>query len=136
MTHIVVDASLWVARLVPQDVHYTRVLTWMNAQRAAGVTLISPALLLAEVAGAVSRRTGDAQLAHQAVLQITRLPGVSLVNMEQRLTRTAAQLAADWGLRGADSFYVATAHLLAIPLITLDADQQERARNAVKVEVL
>ena len=136
MTHIVVDASLWVARLVPQDVHYAQALTWMNAQRAAGVTFVSPALLLAEVAGAISRRTGDAQLANQAVQHITRLSGVSLVDMEQRLTRSAAQLAADWGLRGADSFYVATAHFLAISLITLDADQQERARNVVKVEML
>jgi predicted nucleic acid-binding protein len=53
--------------------------------------------------------------------------------MEQALLREAAQLAAELGLRAADSTYVAVALRLDLPLSTLDLDQQERAGKRVKV---
>jgi predicted nucleic acid-binding protein len=131
--YMVVDASLWVARLVPQDVNHAPLRDWMERQHAAGTVFVSPALLLAEVAGAVSRRTGDPALAEAAWQSIAALPGVQLVAMEQQLVAQAAQFAAAWGLRGADAVYVATAYILEIPLVTLDADQQARAAHVVRV---
>ncbi len=133
MKLVVVDASLWVARLVPQDVFYESVKTWMAAQRADGVQFVAPGLLLAEVAGAVSRRTGDSKLAQQAVKTLSNLPDLRLVEMERSLAVKAADLAARLGLRGADAFYVAVADGLKLPLITFDDDQRTRAANCVTV---
>ena len=45
----------------------------------------------------------------------------------------AAHLAAELGLRGADSTYVAVAARLDLPLVTLDIDQGERAAKRIKV---
>jgi predicted nucleic acid-binding protein len=134
MNYIVVDASLWVARLVPQDAFHAIVRTWMDARRQDETEFLAPALLLAEVAGAVSRRTGDPGLANQAVEQLEHLPGLSLVEMDHSLLEEAARLAADRGLRGADSTYVAVASRLNIPLATLDSDQRERAAKCVPVQ--
>ncbi len=53
----VVDASVWVSRLVPADVHHDLSRRWMTASAASGALLIGPALLLPEVAAAIARRT-------------------------------------------------------------------------------
>ena len=126
-TFLVVDASVWVARLVPKDAFHAGVRKWMEARLLEGTEFVAPALLLAETAGAISRRTGEALLASQAVELLEHLPGLRLVEMETSLLREAAQLAAELGLRGADSVYVAVASRLKIPLATLDADQRKRA---------
>ena len=131
---VVVDASVWVARLVPQDVFHQAASKWMAAQRAENTLLLSPALLLPEVAGAVSRRTNDAELAGGAVAALERLPGLRLIEMERGLVASAARLAGMLGLRGADAVYVAAAEYLNLPLCTLDDDQARRA--AYKVQIL
>ena len=77
-TFLVVDASVWVARLVPQDAFHASVRNLMDASLLEGAELLAPALLLAETAGAISRRTGDARLAAQAVEHLEHLPGLRL----------------------------------------------------------
>ncbi len=131
---IVVDASVWVSRLVPQDSFHQQVCDWMAARRAENTLFISPAILLPEVAGAISRRTGAPGLAEQAVSALGRLPGLRLVEMERSLVSDAAGLAGQLGLRGADAIYVATARYLDLPLCTLDEDQARRAGYLVKTE--
>jgi predicted nucleic acid-binding protein len=54
--------------------------------------------------------------------------------MDNELIHEAAILAADLGLRVADSVYVAVASQLRLPLITLDVDQRERAQKKVLIQ--
>jgi predicted nucleic acid-binding protein len=129
---IVVDASIWVARLVSEDVFYEPVKEWMAARLSEDDQFLAPSLLLAEIGGAISRRTTPA-LGLKVIEQVQDLPGLQLVEMEDSLMRESAQLAAELGLRGADSTYVAVAARLEIPLITLDVDQRERAAKRIKV---
>jgi len=136
MTLSVVDASLWVARLVPQDNFHAPVKDWMAARRAEGAEFLSPALLLAEVAGAISRRTGDAALGEKAFRQLESLPGLRLVEMDNSLLREAASLAARLGLRGADAVYAAVAKRLDLPLVTLDEDQRARAGREITIQII
>ena len=129
---IVVDASIWVARLVSEDVFYEPVKEWMYARLEEDDQFLAPSLLLAEIGGAISRRT-TSLLGLKAIEQVQSLPGLQLIEMEHALIRDAAQLAAELGLRGSDSIYVAVAARLDLPLITLDVDQKERAAKRVKV---
>ena len=129
---IVVDASIWVARLVSEDVFYQPVRDWMSARLEQDDQFLAPSLLLAEIGGAISRRT-TSSLGLKAIEQVKSLPGLQLIEMEQALIDDAAQLAAELGLRGADSTYVAVAVRLDLPLITLDIDQRQRAAKRVKV---
>ncbi len=133
---VVVDASVWVSRLIQQDAFHQIVKAWMEIQRSKGIVFLSPALLLAEVAGVISRRTGEPGLARNAIDRLTQLPGLKLVEMDQQLVQEAARLAADLGLRGANSFYVAAAVRLDLPLATLDADQKSKAASAVALHSL
>ena len=128
-----VDASVWVSRLVQVDEHYHASRRWLAHHLSGGSLLIAPALLLIEVAGAVSRRTGSSQLAHQATSRLLDLSMLRLVSVDQVLAREAARLAADLQLRGADAAYVAVAHHLNIPLVTWDREQAEKAQGAVIV---
>lgn len=104
----------------------------MSAHLDEGDQFLSPSLLLAEIGGAISRRTTPS-LDLKAVELVQNLPGLQLVEMEDALLRDAAQLAAELGLRGADSTYVAVATRLDLPLLTLDADQRERAKKQIAI---
>ena len=132
MSFYVLDASVWVARLVPQDVFHQIIKDWMAGERAAGSQFVSPSLLLAEVAGAVSRRT-TALLGRKALKRLEAMPGLRIVEMHDDLLHEAASLAADLGLRGADSVYVAVAKHLDVPLLTFDAEQRDRGKKAVTI---
>jgi len=131
--YVVVDASLWVARLVPQDTFHKASKNWMESMASQATVLLSPTLLLAEVAGAITRRTALPELALRAVEALQLLPDLRLVEMDQSLVQQAAQLAARHALRSADALYVAVAAQLGIPLVTLDADQRARAGNLVTI---
>lgn len=133
---IVVDASVWVSRLVPKDVFHRTVKTWMEKQRSEGVIFLSPALLLPETAGAISRCTSDPRLARNAIDSLTHLPRLRLVELDQPLIQDAARLAANLGLHGTDSFYVAVAARLNLPLVTLNGDQTTMAASVVSVHSL
>lgn len=129
---IVVDASVWVARLVSQDVFYEPVQEWMSTRLEENNRFLAPSLLLAEIGGAISRCT-TSSLGLKAIEQVENLPGLQLVEMENSLLREAAVLAAELGLRGADSTYVAVAARLDLPLMTLDIDQRGKAAKRVEV---
>ena len=129
---IVVDASIWVARLVSEDIFYEPVKEWMSTRLEEDDQFLAPSLLLAEIGGAISRRTRPS-LGLKAIEQVQGLPGLQLVEMEDLLLQETAQLAAQLGLRGADSTYVALAARLDLPLMTLDIDQKERAAKRIKV---
>lgn len=85
-----------------------------------------PTLVLSEVAGPVSRRSGRSDLGQQAVQEMLTLFSLQLVPLTVLLGRVAAQTAAFTQLRGADAIYVALAQSLNIPLLTWDAEQQQR----------
>lgn len=132
---VVVDASVWVSRLVPEDVHHEASRRWFDAYTASGGRLVGPVLLLPEIAGAISRRTGAPALAQQAVQQLQRLRTLRLVALDRRLGQAASQLAADLALRGADATYVAIADQLKIPLLTWDNEHVEKAGKRIRVRM-
>ncbi len=134
--YLVVDASVWVARLIAQDAFHDLSRRWLNVQREHGVQFVAPTLLLVEVAAAISRRTGDRELAKQAVEALEALADLRLVEMDQSVVQSAVNAGADLGVRGADAFYIAIAQQLFLPLATLDKDQLERASDMVETKTI
>lgn len=131
---MVVDASVWVGYFVVQDVHHLLSRRWLRAQFLEhDLPLFGPNLVLAEVAGAVSRRTGAHGLAQVIVHEMLELPELKLLNLDESLGMRAAQLAGDLGLRGADACYVAVAQELGLPLVTWDDELGARAQGVVDV---
>ncbi len=129
----VVDASVWVSRLVPQDVHHQASRRYLEERATVGDRLIAPVLLLAEVAGAIACRTGAPELGCRALEGLLRFPGLRLVTVDRHLGQEMARLAADLQLRGADAAYLAVAIRLDLPLVTWDREQALRAASRVPV---
>lgn len=130
---VVVDASVWVSRLVESDEFHNRVKDWMHIYREKNATFVSPSLLLAEVGGVISRVTGRPELGLSAIQKIESLPDIRIVDMDKNLMDEASRIAAKYGVRGADSVYIAVACTLSIPLVTFDLDQRARASKLVDI---
>ena len=119
---IVVDASVWVSVSMPTDSLRVASRAWLATVVNAREGLAGPSLVLAEVAGAVARRTGSVAKADAAARRLGITPGLTLLPVDDALVRAAARVAADLGLRGADATYVAVARRLACPLVTWDTE--------------
>ncbi len=130
---VVTDASVWVARLTPQEPKHEACVGWWRDFDAASGRVIAPVLLLAEVGGAISRRTGKPALAQRVVQTMLNTPELTFVPMDRELGEHAAALASKLGLRGADAIYVALAYQLRLPLLSLDAEHTTKAGRMVRV---
>ena len=93
----------------------------------------APALALAEVGGAIARKTGDRQAAEMAVQYLVSQPWIALHHGSEPLSRGAARVAVECMLRGADATYVALAAHVAAPLITLDKEVYQSAPPVARV---
>ena len=129
----VVDASVWVSRFVASDAYHADSRRWLGERVANGDLIAVPAVALAEIAGAVARRTGRSELGLRAMSLVRRLPIVRLVSVDMELAVLGAEAAAELGLRGADALYVALARRLNAPLVTWDQEQRVRSQATIAV---
>jgi predicted nucleic acid-binding protein len=121
----VVDASVWVSSFLPRDINHAASRRWIE-HALANDMVVSPGLLLPEVTGALARRTGQTGSSNRALELLRRHPNSRLAIIEADLAVSAAELAGELRLRGADAVYVALAARLGVPLVTWDREQRER----------
>lgn len=95
------------------------------------VPVIVPRLLVTEIAGLVRRLTGDPIRARLVMDAWRTFSHVQLVTLSDDLLDAAAEIAADYAVRGADSTYVAVARAYNCTLVSLDREQRERAAAIV-----
>ena len=93
--------------------------------------IVSPVILLAEVAAALGRGLGDMELAHRAVSFLRRELLLELFPVTEALAVKASEIAAERRIRGCDAIYVALAKQLDMELVTLDGQQLERGALVV-----
>ena len=128
----VVDASVWVAALVPRDAHHVASRDWLERELRAGRPLATPELAVIEVAGAIARRTGSSALGRRAAAAVLDVPALALHALDAPGVATSTALAAERRLRGADAVYLALARILDAPLLTWDDEQIARAEGVVR----
>jgi predicted nucleic acid-binding protein len=132
---IIVDASVWVSVLLEDDLHHGRSHTWLEEYSSFKGEIAVPTLLLPEVAAGLARRTRNTLAGHTAIHYLTTFPNLYIVQVDQRLATVAAELAADYRLRGADAVYAALAYSLDVPLLTWDREQMTRVQDVIKTGV-
>lgn len=88
-TRVIVDASVWISRLMPQEVHHDTSRLWIEQFVAGGGTLIAPTFLLVEVAAGVSRKTGQVALSKEALKELSRVGSMLFVPVDLSLIQTA-----------------------------------------------
>ena len=129
----IVDASVWVSLLAADDVNHAPSLRWFEHVIAEGVPLTAPSLVLVEVAGAMTRRTGDSSVGVAAAARLRSIPELVLVELTVESAERAAAIASRIVLRGADAVYVSLAVELNVPLVTWDRQQRERSTPFISV---
>jgi predicted nucleic acid-binding protein len=127
MPMYVIDASVLVADVRPQEPGHVDAHALLGQIAASGWVVYLPVIALAETASAISRATGRPDLARRLATALQALPYYRFVPVDGALGESAAHIAADFAIRGCDSVYVALARREAATLITLDAHQLERA---------
>jgi len=130
-TRVIVDASVWISRLMPQEVHHDTSRLWIEQFVAEGGTLIAPTFLLVEVAAGVSRKTGQAALSKEALKELSRVGSMLFVPVDLSLIQTAVDMATDLHLRAGDAIYLAVAHQLGLPLVSWDKEQLQRGSSII-----
>jgi len=129
---IVLDASVWVSSQLPDESRHRISLAWIDEQLTAGEFITIPVLFLAEVAGSLARRTGDAAGARRGVNRILSDPQFT-VEPTDILINLVIDSAIIASLRGVDAVYVALARHLEAPLVTWDREIGRKAGHLIDV---
>ncbi len=125
------DASVFTRTIDPTEPEHGTCLALLDRLHADATPIVAPTLVLAEVAGAISRTRRDPIRARVVAATLRALPHVTFVPLDDGLAELAADLAADHRLRGADAVYVAVAQQFHTTLVTLDSEQRTRGAAAV-----
>ena len=127
----VVDASVWSALFIPDDPGHEASRRWIAEAEQVEEPLVSPVILLAEVASALGRGLDAEGMAREAVAFLRTNHLVELFPITEALAARAAEIASEQKLRGCDAIYVAIAKQLQMELVTLDRQQLERGAGIV-----
>lgn len=130
----VIDASVYVALLNQSETAHSQSWAWFQGMAESGEPVYAPAIILPEVAAAISRGTGDENLAQEAVKQLKGSHIITILPVTQKLAARAAAFALKHKIRGCDAVYVALAEQTGGYLVTLDQQQLERGSDAIKTE--
>ncbi len=128
------DANVFVRDLDSRDPNHPVCRALLEQLAQARIPIVAPALLLSEVAGALSRETRNPMSGRTAITILQTLPNLTLVALDAALAQAAAEIAADRLLRGADAVYVAVARQYGCTLVTLDQEQRERGAALVRTQ--
>lgn len=129
---MIVDASVWVASFLPDEKHHQEATLFLRRLVESGIRVVLPTLALAEIGGAIARRSTDVHPASKIIAFMRTQSWVEFAPIDDILGNAATQTAILQRLRGADAVYVALAATRRQPLITLDREMLERAPDAVK----
>ena len=128
---MVLDASVWVAALIKNERHHAESASFLSRLVQNRRTAFVPVLVLAEVAGAIARQSRDTALAETGLRFLRAQGWLSIQPLTESQGETAAAIAAQQFLRGADAVYAALARQLGTPLVTWDIELLERAAAVV-----
>jgi predicted nucleic acid-binding protein len=121
----VVDASVILSAILPGEPDHKASKAWLDNLIQSGDQFSAPTILLSEVAAPLGRAYNQPELAKQIIKTLVNAPFINLVTVTIPLANRAAEIAADYKIRGCDSLYVALAEALNEELITLDNQQKQ-----------
>jgi len=128
---MVIDTSVFVAAFRPREPDHVPSRALVGRAGAGALPLFAPAIIVPEAAAAFARGASDAAIGRRYARRLLTERLVTLSPVTKQLAARAADIAADHGLRGCDSIFVALAEQLGEELVTLDRDQLSRGAAVV-----
>lgn len=129
-----VDTSVWLGAFDYTRSQHATCLAVLDTLAALGQPIYVPTLLLAEVASAISRSRNDPIQGRVFAATLHNVAHLRFVSLDESLAERAAEIAADYRLRGADAVYVAVAMLQHCTLISLDDEQRTRVASLLTTQ--
>ena len=126
-----VDASVFLNAFNPYELGHEESHRLLTLLKQRAFPIVVPTLLLPEVAATIGRGRQDADLARKFTAALSRLPHLVLIPLDITLAQQAADVAAQYRLRGSDAVYAAVALRFGSTLITLDREQRERVAGVL-----
>lgn len=126
-----IDASVFVAARRTQEGKSAVSRDLLQLLREANIPLIEPTILPVEIAAALARAGEEPTWAAEYAELVMAFPHLTFRPLDERAARRALAIATQCRLRGADAMYVTVAAQYGARLVTLDAEQLERAPAAV-----
>lgn len=133
MTVYTIDASVHINALNENEPESEDSQAFLARVERERLEMICPALLVTEMAAALSRAFDDYEKGMTFALAVRDLPNLTLVSLDEPMAVVAAELAARHRLRGADAVYAAVTEKHKTILITNDRQQLERLKGALPV---
>jgi len=130
-TTYTVDASVFLNGFNPYEAGHEESRRLLARMQDEAVPIIVPTLLLPEVAAAVGGGRDDTDLARRFAASLRRLPHLVLTPLDETLAQQAADIAAQYRLRGSDGVYAAVALRFGGTLVTLDREQCDRVAAVI-----
>ena len=128
-----IDASVWVNSFDQREAGHEGSRQLLEMLRDQALPIIVPNLALAEVAGAMSRTRNDPLQAQAFTASLEQLPNLTVLPLDVELGQRALELAAQHGLRGADTVYAAVAKHVGSTLISRDNEHLIRLNGIITV---
>jgi predicted nucleic acid-binding protein len=128
-----IDSSVIVNSIVEKEDQHEYSSELLDKIIAENTLVVFPNIAIPEISSAISRGTGSSSKAKELVKQLIGIPNFTFVPIDKELALLSAEFSADYGLRGADSLYVAVAHEFGCKLITLDRNQRDGGKMIVDI---
>jgi len=132
---LTIDASVFVNAFSPTEIGSEQSWRFLSQLLDAGTPVVVPTLMLVEVVASLARKQNNTALALEWMERIQQLDHLTFVPLDDDLAQEAAEIAAAHRLRGSDAVYAAVARRSAATLVTLDAEQAQRAAPLIPVRL-
>jgi predicted nucleic acid-binding protein len=127
----VVDASVFISAILPNDINHNASKVWFDSLFNTGGFFFTPTIFLSEIAAPLSRAHNQPNLAKHLVQSLMNSPIIKLQPVTDKIASRAGIIATDYKIRGCDAIYVALAEALNEDLLTWDKQQRERAKPII-----
>lgn len=135
MSPVTIDASVWINAFRPGETGSQDSLAFLEKVRHTREPMISPTLLLPELAAVLARGGEKRENILRFVQSVKNLPHQVWIALDETTAQVAAELAAQCQLRGADAVYGAVALRFGAVLVTRDREQLERLKGTLQVHI-
>lgn len=133
MSPVTIDASVWINAFRPAEEGSAESRAFLEKIRKSQEPMISPTLLLPELAAVLSRSTEKQEVVNRFVESVKQLPHQVFIVLDETTAQVAVELAQQYKLRGADAVYGSVAFRFGATLVTRDREQLERLKGVVQV---
>ncbi len=130
---IVIDASVFVAAAVSEEVDHGEAFSLLSRLPELNFSLHVPTLAILEVSAALARRTARPSAGRVAGERILEMPGITIHQLTYEQMTAGLRLLAHAPLRGADLVYATLAQFTDSVLVTLDREMLKAAAKAIVV---